>query len=66
MRPMFSYETGTPPNSQTEAALIEVGHPASSVRRQCELSVFPGRASNTSRRARPPEDLRLMRLIDEQ
>src|SRR6188768_1128522 len=54
-----------PSSCEQERSLIEVGHPALSVRRQCELlglnrsSLYYEPAGETS------EDLRLMRLIDE-
>ena len=55
-----------PSSREHERTLIEVGHPALSVRRQCELlglsrsSLYYEPAGETS------ESLRLMRLIDEQ
>jgi putative transposase len=55
-----------PPSAELKRPLIEAGHSALSVRRQCELlglnrsSLYYEPASET------PEDLRLMRLIDEQ
>ena len=55
-----------PPSTERKRPLIEAGHPKLSVRRQCELlglnrsSLYYEPASET------PENLRLMRLIDEQ
>jgi putative transposase len=55
-----------PPSAERKRPLIDVGHPELSIRRQCELlglnrpSLYYESASET------PEDLRLMRRIDEQ
>src|SRR5512135_2734914 len=55
-----------PPSYEQKRSLIDVGHPALSVRRQCELlglnrsSLYYEPAGETA------EDLRLMRRIDEQ
>src|SRR3954471_19166575 len=46
--------------------LIEVGHPALSVRRQCELLGLSRSSLYYEPAGETPENLRLMRLIDEQ
>jgi putative transposase len=46
--------------------LIEIGHPALSVRRQCELLGLNRSGLYYEPAGETPEDLRLMRLIDEQ
>ena len=45
--------------------MIEVQHPVLSVSRQCELLGLPRASYYHQRRPAPPENLRLMRLIDE-
>jgi putative transposase len=46
--------------------LIDVGHPALSVRRQCELLGLSRSSFYYEPAGETPENLRLMRLIDEQ
>src|SRR5512144_2695114 len=55
-----------PPSAEDRRSLVEVNHPDLSIRRQCELlglnrSTFYYEPADAT-----PEDLRLMRLIDEQ
>src|SRR4051794_11265952 len=55
-----------PPSCDWKRQQVEPGHPESSARRQCELLGLT-RSSVYYRPAEPPaEDLRLMRLLDEQ
>jgi putative transposase len=54
------------PTPGQKQPLIEVGHPASSVRRQCELLGLSRSGLYYEPAGETPEDLRLMRLIDEQ
>src|SRR5262245_42027088 len=51
---------------ESQHSLIEVGHPALSVRRQCELLGLNRSSLYYETTGETAEDLRLMRLIDEQ
>lgn len=51
---------------ESKRSLIEVGHPALSVRRQCELLGLNRSSLYYEPTGETAEDLRLMRLIDEQ
>lgn len=55
-----------PSSHEHKMSLIEVGHPALSVRRQCELLGLNRSSLDYEPAGETPEDLRLMRLIDEQ
>ena len=55
-----------PPSAELKRPLIEVGHPELSVRRQCELLGLNRSSLYYEPVGETPEDLRLMRLIDEQ
>src|SRR5213082_1456771 len=55
-----------PPSAETKRPLIEAGHPELSVRRQCELLGLSRSSLYYEPAAEAAEDLRLMRLIDEQ
>ena len=55
-----------PPSDERKRPLIEVGHPVLSDRRQCELLGLNRSSLYYEPAAEAPENLRLMRLIDEQ
>ena len=55
-----------PPSAELKRPLIEAGHSALSVRRQCELLGLNRSSLYYEPVGETPEDLRLMRLIDEQ
>jgi putative transposase len=55
-----------PPSAELKRSLIQVGHPDLSVRRQCELLGLNRSSLYYEPVGETPEDLRLMRLIDEQ
>ena len=55
-----------PSSCEHQTALIEAGHPALSVRRQCELLGLSRSSLYYEPAGEAAEDLRLMRLIDEQ
>jgi putative transposase len=55
-----------PPSAEHRRPLIEVGHPELSVRRQCALLGLNRSSFYYAPAGETPEDLRLMRLIDEQ
>ena len=55
-----------PPSAELKRPLIEVGHPELSVRRQCALLGLNRSSLYYQPASEAPEDLRLMRLIDEQ
>ena len=55
-----------PPSAEHKSSLIEVGHPELSIRRQCELLGLNRSSFYYAPAGGTPEDLRLMRLIDEQ
>jgi putative transposase len=54
------------PTPGQQRPLIEVGHPASSLRHQCELLGLSRSGLSYAPAGETPEDLRLMRLVDEQ
>src|SRR4051794_26945719 len=56
----------SPPSAEDRRSLVEVHHPELSVRRQCELLGLNRSTFNYEPTGATPEDLRLMRLIDEQ
>src|SRR5262249_33759959 len=55
-----------PPSAERKRPLIEVGHPELSVRRECALLGLNRSSFYYAPAGETPEDLRLMRLIDEQ
>jgi putative transposase len=55
-----------PPSAERKRPLMEIGHPALSVRRQYELLGLNRSSLYYEPAGEKPEDLRLMRLIDEQ
>src|SRR3954454_21637318 len=55
-----------PPSAEDRRSLVEVNHPELSVRRQCELLGLNRSTFYYEPTGATPEDLRLMRLIDEQ
>jgi putative transposase len=55
-----------PPSAEDRRPLVEVDHPDLSVRRQCELLGLNRSTLYYEPTGATPEDLRLMRLIDEQ
>jgi transposase-like protein len=55
-----------PSSCEHKRSLIDVGHPALSVRRQCELLGLSRSSFSYEPAGETPENLRLMRLIDEQ
>jgi putative transposase len=55
-----------PPSAERKRPLIEVGHPELSVRRQCELLGLNRSSLYYDLAGEIPENLRLMRRIDEQ
>ena len=55
-----------PPSAERKRPLIEVGHPELSVRRQCELLDLNRSSLYYEPVGEIPENLRLMRRIDEQ
>jgi putative transposase len=54
-----------PPSAESLRPLVEPGHPELSVRRQCELLGLSRSSLYYQPAGEAPEDLRLMRLIDE-
>jgi putative transposase len=55
-----------PPSAEHKRPLIEAGHPDLSIRRQCELLGLNRSSLYYEPAGETPENLRLMRLIDEQ
>jgi putative transposase len=55
-----------PPSAERKRPLVEVGHPGLSVRRQCQLLGLNRSSLYYEPAGETPENLRLMRLIDEQ
>src|SRR5881227_734066 len=55
-----------PPSADGKRPLIEVGHPELSVRRQCELLGLNRSSLYYEPAGETPEDLRLMRQIDQE
>jgi putative transposase len=55
-----------PPSAEHRRPLIDVGHPELSVRRQCALLGLKRSSLYYEPAGQTPENLRLMRLIDEQ
>src|SRR5882724_8860825 len=55
-----------PPSAEDKRPLIEVGHPQLSVRRQCELLGLSRASLYYEPVPETPDNLRLMRRIDEQ
>jgi putative transposase len=55
-----------PPSAEHKRPMIDVRHPELSVRRQCELFGLNRSSLYYEPASEAPEDLRLMRLIDEQ
>ena len=55
-----------PPSAELKRPLVDVGHPELSIRRQCELLGLNRSSLYYEPAGETPEDLRLMRLIDEQ
>ena len=55
-----------PPSPERKRPLIELGHPELSVRRQCELLGLSRSSFYYEPAGEMPENLRLMRRIDEQ
>src|SRR5512135_1743990 len=65
--PMWPHERKKlPPSAEDRRPLIEVNHPELSVRRQCELLGLNRSTLYYETTGASPEDLRLMRRIDEQ
>ena len=59
-------EKKLPPSAERKRPLIEVVHPALSIRRQCELFGLNRSSLYYEPAGETPENLRLMRRIDEQ
>jgi putative transposase len=55
-----------PPSAEDRRPLVEADHPELSVRRQCELLDLNRSSFYYEPTGETPENLRLMRLIDEQ
>jgi putative transposase len=55
-----------PPSADWKRLLVDVGHPGLSISRQCELLGLNRSSLYYEPAGARPEDLRLMRLIDEQ
>jgi putative transposase len=55
-----------PPSADAKRPLVDVGHPALSVRRQCELLGLARASLYYEPATESPDNLRLMRLIDEE
>src|SRR4051812_24132798 len=55
----------SPPSAEVRRSLVEVNHPELSVRRQCELLGLPRSTFYYEPTGATPEDLRMMRRIDE-
>src|SRR4051812_20895156 len=54
-----------PPSAEDRRTLVEANHPELSVRRQCELLGLNRSTFYYEPAGETPEDLRLMRLVDE-